>query len=101
MGKWYLKTVDTLSSYVLYRNMLLKEKKHIQKAFGEQIRCQRKSRGITQEELANLSNLDRSYVGGVERGDRNISLINIYKIAYALKLTPKDLFPEGKINGSD
>jgi transcriptional regulator with XRE-family HTH domain len=36
--------------------------------------------------------LDRTYIGGIERGERNISLINIVKIAKALKITPKDFF---------
>lgn len=47
--------------------------------------------GWSQEELADACNLDRTYIGGVERGERNVSLLNIEKIACALKVDPKDL----------
>lgn len=52
----------------------------------------RKEMGLSQEELALLCELDRSYIGSVERGERNISLINIYKISKALNVSIKDLF---------
>jgi len=64
----------------------------IQKRFGERVRDFRRERGLSQESLALAAGLDRTYVGGVERGERNISLINIYKIAAALNLAPKELF---------
>ncbi len=64
----------------------------IQKRFGERVREIRKRRGLSQEALAFACKLDRTYVGGVERGERNISLINIYRIAEALEVTPKELF---------
>jgi transcriptional regulator with XRE-family HTH domain len=70
------------------------KKRHvdIRKQFGDNIRQIRKEQGISQEALALLSDLDRSYMGGVERGQRNISLLNIRKIADALKVAPADLF---------
>jgi len=52
----------------------------------------RRAARISQEELATLAELDRSYVGGVERGERNVSLINIHRIARALKVKPDSLF---------
>lgn len=52
----------------------------------------RKKRGISQEELAFAANLDRTYVSGIERGKRNISIINIYRLAEALELPPASLF---------
>jgi len=64
----------------------------ILKDFGKQVRTIRKTKGVSQEELAHLANLDRSYVGGIERAERNPSLKNIGKIARALKVKPRDLF---------
>lgn len=67
----------------------------IQKQFGARIREIRKQKQLSQEALALGCALDRTYIGGVERGERNISLINIYKIADALKIAPGLLFEEG------
>lgn len=64
----------------------------IQKRFGERVREIRKHKGFSQEALALACELDRTYIGGVERGERNISLINIYRIAEALKVEPRELF---------
>lgn len=64
----------------------------VKKRFGERMRQIRKENGISQEALALACGLDRSYIGGVERGERNISLINIYKIASALGIAAKVLF---------
>ncbi|MCL2614686.1 MAG: helix-turn-helix domain-containing protein [Nocardioidaceae bacterium] len=61
------------------------------KAFGAQVRALRKPRGLSQEQLAHLAGLDRTYVGSVERGERNISLDNIWSIAIALGVEPGDL----------
>ena len=63
----------------------------IQKQFGERVREIRKQKKLSQEALALACDLDRTYIGGVERGERNISLINIYKIAAALGVPAKDL----------
>lgn len=60
--------------------------------FGKKVKELRKQKGFSQEALALLCNLDRSYIGSVERGERNISLINIYKIANALNISIKELF---------
>lgn len=62
----------------------------IKKDFGERLRSIRKSKGLSQETLALTCELDRTYIGGVERGERNISLINIYKIADALGVSPRE-----------
>ena len=64
----------------------------IRKDFGKRLRQLRKARGFSQESLALASNLDRTYVSSVERGERNISLINIYKMASALGVSPKEFF---------
>ena len=55
--------------------------------FGNRVRELRKKKGLSQEGLALESGLDRSYVGGVERGERNISLENITRLAKALDLS--------------
>ncbi|MDR3617974.1 MAG: helix-turn-helix transcriptional regulator [Paludisphaera borealis] len=60
--------------------------------FGNRVRELRKSRGWSQEEFAHRVGLDRSYVGGVERGERNVSLENICLIAQALGLPTSELF---------
>ena len=60
--------------------------------FGKRVRQLRQQRGWSQEFLAFESNLDRTYISSVERGKRNISLINIIKIAEALKIDPQELF---------
>lgn len=61
-------------------------------SFGSRVRTLRKIRGLSQEAFADLADLDRSYVGGVERGERNISLINIKKFAEALDISIEMLF---------
>jgi len=60
--------------------------------FGHRVREIRISKGLSQERLAFSSGLDRSYVGGVERGQRNVSLLNIIKLAAALNVEPRELF---------
>lgn len=62
-----------------------------QKILGENIRSLRTKQQITQEQLAELCDLHRTYVGAMERGDRNVSLNNIVKVAQALNVTPSEL----------
>ena len=63
----------------------------ILEAFGNEIRHRRSDLGLSQEELAHLCDLHRTYVGSVERGERNVSLQNIASIAKALKCSPSEL----------
>ena len=60
--------------------------------FGNRVRQLRKARGWSQEYFAHKVGLDRSYMGGVERGERNVSLENICLIAKALAIPPTELF---------
>lgn len=61
------------------------------KQFGRRLADLRKSLGWSQERLANESGIARSYLGGVERGQRNIALVNICKLAYTLGVSPARL----------
>lgn len=62
--------------------------------FGRRLAELRKQRGWSQEKLALESGIARSYLGGVERGQRNIALLNIYKLAAALDVPVSELFAE-------
>ena len=64
----------------------------IKREFGQRLRAIRQQKGLSQETLGLTCGLDRTYIGGVERGERNISLVNIYKITRALKIKPATLF---------
>lgn len=63
----------------------------ILKQFGDVVRSRRKRLGLSQEELAFEAEMDRTYISGIERGKRNISLLNIYRLAAALKVKPREL----------
>ena len=67
--------------------------------FGLRLRAVRKQKGFSQEGLALACGLDRTYIGGVERGERNISLINIHRIALALSIGAEELLRAEAHNG--
>ena len=60
-------------------------------ALGNAVRRLRKKKGISQEELALIAALDRSYVGGVERGEHNLTVMTLLKLADALEVHPREL----------
>tara|TARA_A100001015_G_C14695679_1_gene596205 strand:- start:197 stop:424 length:228 start_codon:yes stop_codon:yes gene_type:complete len=64
----------------------------ILKIFGERVHQLRKVKDISQEELAHRADLHRTYIGMIERAEKNITLLNIEKIANALDVTIHDLF---------
>ncbi len=65
--------------------------KNEQKIFGQNIRRLRMAKELSQEALAELCTLDRTYVGAIERGERNVSLQNIVKLARSLGVLPSKL----------
>jgi len=62
-----------------------------QREFGKRILNLRRVQRLSQEDLAEVAGLHRTYVGDVERGERNIALRNIVRLARALNVTPSDL----------
>lgn len=61
------------------------------RVFGDRVRAVRLERGWSQESFADICGLHRTYVGSVERGERNVSLLNIWVIADALEVHPSQL----------
>ena len=62
------------------------------KAFGDQVRHRRRELGHSQEAFGDLCGMDRSYMGGIERGEHNLALINVFRIIHALGLKPSEFF---------
>ena len=67
--------------------------KNIKTEVGSRVRRFREDKGWSQEELGFRSGLHRNYIGGVERGERNVGVENIAKLAKALGIRPRDLLP--------
>jgi transcriptional regulator with XRE-family HTH domain len=65
--------------------------KRFLRELGDRLRERRQARGLTQEELAQRCRLHRTFVGSVERGERNVSILNLRTIAKALRLVVADL----------
>jgi transcriptional regulator with XRE-family HTH domain len=61
------------------------------KKFGSNVRARRDAKELSQEKLAELADLDRTYISSVERGARNLSVLSIVRIAKALKISAADL----------
>ena len=84
--------MDLLCSF----GLILDVKDSYQNIFGNNIRKLRAKLNLSQDDLAEASGLHRTYIGGIERGERNPSLKNIVKIARALNSKPTDLLKEVK-----
>ncbi|ASG02093.1 helix-turn-helix transcriptional regulator [Vibrio parahaemolyticus] len=67
--------------------------KDLAKKFGHNVRSMRKDKGISQDKLALSADIDRSYVGRIERGEVNITLEKAYQIAEVLRCDVRDLLP--------
>jgi transcriptional regulator with XRE-family HTH domain len=72
----------------------MKVKSAVLQQFGQNIRSLREAQKLSQEEFAAIVGLDRTYIGGVERGERNAGVINLCRIALALSVAPADLLKE-------
>lgn len=66
----------------------------IKSRFGSKVKKFRLSRGLSQEAFAHKADLDRTYISSIEKGERNVSLIVIEKIAFALEIEISNLFDE-------
>lgn len=66
----------------------------LQKTLGRALRAYRTERGFSQEEFADLVGVHRTYMGAVERGERNLTLRSVEKIAEKLEIDPLDLLQE-------
>lgn len=70
--------------------------KHFLQRIGDRVRDGRTLRGYTQAELADRCKLHRTFIGSVERGERNISILNLRRIAKVLRIDPSELVEEAK-----
>ena len=68
------------------------EKESILIQFGQKVQRLRNEKGLSQEQLAEIAHVHRTYIGMIERAEKNITLLNIEIIAIALKVNIKDLF---------
>ena len=71
----------------------MSDPQNIQVRFGERVRTVRSQKGISQEALADKAGLHRTYVSSVERGERNVSLSTVERLAAALEISMADLMP--------
>ncbi len=69
-------------------------KRDVLKAFGARVRVFRLRKGLSQESLARVAKIDRTYIGGIERGERNVGVKNVWRIADALGISAAELFRE-------
>ena len=72
----------------------IRKKTQTQIEFGKRLKNKRQQLDLTQEQLAEKADLTLSYVGSIERGERNVSLGNIIALAQALTISPKELMPD-------
>ncbi|PRY97701.1 Xre family transcriptional regulator [Jezberella montanilacus] len=66
-------------------------------SIGETVRSVRTKQGLSQEGLALAAELDRSYMGGIERGEHNLTVINLIRVSGALGLTPSELLKKSRL----
>ena len=72
----------------------------LQRTFGRNLRAVRDGRGLSQEDFAGVLDVHRTYMGGLERGERNLTLKSVERLADKLDMNPLDLLTEGhRIHG--
>jgi|GEM_PF-554984 len=86
----YLKYVDIKAAWMDTLIAIILTSMSILNKFGQKMKKRRVELGLSQERLAFMTKLHRTYISDVERGNRNISLINIEKISKFLKVNPGD-----------
>jgi transcriptional regulator with XRE-family HTH domain len=83
------------------KDKLRKPSRRITRILADNIRAFRKLKGLSQEDLAHICNLHRTYVGSVERGERNVTLSTLEVIAATLGVGVPELLTEGSIENGD
>ena len=76
------------------KNSYTPQERRVLRRFVERLRTLRQARGLTQENLAEASEMNRNYLSDVERGTRNISILNLHLLARAFGMPMRELFPE-------
>lgn len=72
----------------------------LQRIVGRNLRAFREARGLSQEAFAEVLGIHRTYMGGIERGERNLTLKNVERIAERIKLAPLLLLDEDRLSGA-
>lgn len=86
-------TIVSISNFAFNQSLnYIMDKEPILRAFGQRVQELRKERNLSQEQLADLAGVHRTYIGMIERAEKNITLCNIERIADALKVSIKELF---------
>ena len=78
------------SSYMSNEYLLFIEKENFKRIVGDLIRENRTKIGLTQQTLGDLTDMERTYIGAIERGEKNLSFYTMYKIFKALEIDPSD-----------
>ncbi len=81
---------SSVDSFSFYDSTKMKD---LAKKFGSNLRNKRRDKGVSQDQLALQANIDRSYVGRIERGEVNITLEKAYQLAQVLECDVKELLP--------
>lgn len=83
-------SASSVDSFSFYDSTKMKD---LAKKFGSNLRNKRRDKGVSQDQLALQANIDRSYVGRIERGEVNITLEKAYQLAQVLECDVKELLP--------